>query len=839
MTYSYLIHGDNRQSLALLEDESVDAVVTDPPYGLGKEPDMVEVLKHWLAGDDYTATGGGFMGKTWDSFVPGPATWREVYRVLKPGGHVLAFGGTRTFDMSTLALRLAGFEIRDVLSWNYGSGFPKSMDISKAIDKAAGATREVVGPNRFGSKSYGSDFGIVNDDNWSPGERPNGRDLTAPATDAAKQWEGWGTALKPAWESVVWATKMGNAATVDRNLSKLEESLWSLALANGAEAPSMSNPVVTAEGAFDGVRWNAGMSPAQVASRVLMGTSWSEAEMMMGTSSTSWNIVRSWRIILAEISELMNTSTMATSVVETIDWTTLSRWTLEITPESIIRDEIHQGGQASPVCGVIDHFNVVFQKLNAIRTLSAPASVIDLDHTPCPGEGGVRPEFQPIVLARKPFKGTVAANVQAHGTGALNIDATRIGTEERFNAAAGNKPGGNSLMMSAVGMPEDAEGRTAVGRWPANVLLTHHEDCVEVGSKQIQSNGHFPSQRPSTTTITTEGHGGQVDLPESYTKGETVEVWECVEACPVRLLDAQTGIQKSGVAVKRNLPEGGADQQIDFKARSQRKDDEGYGDTGGASRFFANLRPDHDMVVAWKQSDAKDAESHSSPSPRSHDSDSVASSVQGELTTQSVQPVSVEMAPSTSATESASSVSVESVMPVIPSIDSRFSPELQLVSDFPSNSHASHVEASGQTDITTTTPSPSSSAGYAEDATSQSMSSNEGPGGLDSPDAVRFKYNGKVPKRERNAGLPEGMVNDHPTTKPIAVMEWLIKLVTPPGGWVVDPFNGSGATGIAAAKLGFNYIGFELSDHFIDISEHRIRHAGVEPERREGTGGIA
>lgn len=119
----------------MLADNSIDAVVTDPPYGLSKQPDMNEVLRHWLNGDDYVHTGGGFMGKTWDSFVPGPSVWKEVFRVLKPGGHLLAFFGTRTYDLGTLAIRLAGFEIRDQIDWVYGSGFPKSLDISKAIDK--------------------------------------------------------------------------------------------------------------------------------------------------------------------------------------------------------------------------------------------------------------------------------------------------------------------------------------------------------------------------------------------------------------------------------------------------------------------------------------------------------------------------------------------------------------------------------------------------------------------------------------------------------------------------------------------------------------------------------
>lgn len=136
--------GDNREVLKLLPDNSVDAVVTDPPYGLSdRTPDaklVREVMKAWIAGRDIEVGGAGFMGKAWDAFVPGPEVWRECYRVLKPGGHLVAFFGTRTYDLGALAIRLAGFEARDMLAWLYGTGFPKSFDVSKGIDKLDAVT---------------------------------------------------------------------------------------------------------------------------------------------------------------------------------------------------------------------------------------------------------------------------------------------------------------------------------------------------------------------------------------------------------------------------------------------------------------------------------------------------------------------------------------------------------------------------------------------------------------------------------------------------------------------------------------------------------------------------
>src|SRR5699024_3801116 len=140
-----IIHGDCLEELKKLEDNSVDAVVTDPPYGLSntKPQQVADVLKAWVTGDTVSvpAKRGGFMGKDWDSFVPPPAVWEECMRVLKPGGHMAVFAGARTQDLMGLSIRLAGFEIRDTLGWVYGSGFPKSMDISKAIDKGQGLSR--------------------------------------------------------------------------------------------------------------------------------------------------------------------------------------------------------------------------------------------------------------------------------------------------------------------------------------------------------------------------------------------------------------------------------------------------------------------------------------------------------------------------------------------------------------------------------------------------------------------------------------------------------------------------------------------------------------------------
>lgn len=210
--------GDNIEILKTFPDNSIDSVVTDPPYGLGKEPNAIEVLQSWITTGYHEVKGKGFMGKVWDAFVPQPIFWKEIYRVLKPGGYLLSFAGTRTYDWMVMAVRLAGFEIRDMIAWVYGSGFPKSHDISKAIDKMMGAEREVIGKAK-GAGSVGKNKSgnqtFVAKNKYEDGSY----DLTAPSTDLAKQWQGWGTALKPALEPIVMARKPLDG-TVAQNVLK-------------------------------------------------------------------------------------------------------------------------------------------------------------------------------------------------------------------------------------------------------------------------------------------------------------------------------------------------------------------------------------------------------------------------------------------------------------------------------------------------------------------------------------------------------------------------------------------------------------------------------------------
>ena len=180
-----LLNGDCLEQMKTLPDNSVDSIVTDPPYGIS------------------------FMAKKWDYDVPKVEVWKEAMRVLKPGGHALIACGTRTQHRMVVNIEDAGFEIRDVVSWIYGSGFPKSLNISKAIDKAAGAER-----GRTKCATFGGSFS--DDDGTTYGTRID----DTPATEAAKQWDGWGTALKPACEFFTLARKPLSEKTVAANVLK-------------------------------------------------------------------------------------------------------------------------------------------------------------------------------------------------------------------------------------------------------------------------------------------------------------------------------------------------------------------------------------------------------------------------------------------------------------------------------------------------------------------------------------------------------------------------------------------------------------------------------------------
>lgn len=206
MSEQKVINGDSLDILKTFSENQFDSIVSDPPYGLS------------------------FMGKKWDYDVPSVELWKEAFRVLKSGGYILVACGTRTQHRMAVNIEDAGFEIRDVITWHYGSGFPKSLDVSKAIDKQAGVERKVIGQREDILTKQSADIKsgkrkIVDSLNAGAPERNNGfttvsADITEPATEEAKKWQGWGTALKPSTEFWTLARKPLSEKTVADNVIK-------------------------------------------------------------------------------------------------------------------------------------------------------------------------------------------------------------------------------------------------------------------------------------------------------------------------------------------------------------------------------------------------------------------------------------------------------------------------------------------------------------------------------------------------------------------------------------------------------------------------------------------
>lgn len=210
-----LLKGDARERLADLADDSIDSVVTDPPYAL------VSIVKRFgkagsapPKGDVYARAAGGFMGKEWDTGETAFTVefWEEVLRVLRPGGHLISFSGTRSYHRMVCAIEDAGFEIRDQIGWAYGSGFPKSHDVARAIDRHLGAE----GHKTDGASGKGAETVSAYDEglNVNFADRPQ----YEPASAEARDWQGWGTALKPAWEPVCLARKPLSEKSIAANV---------------------------------------------------------------------------------------------------------------------------------------------------------------------------------------------------------------------------------------------------------------------------------------------------------------------------------------------------------------------------------------------------------------------------------------------------------------------------------------------------------------------------------------------------------------------------------------------------------------------------------------------
>jgi len=392
-----LMQGDCLEVMKDFESNSIDAIITDPPYGLSAARNSGKKSK------------GGFMGKKWDYDVPKVEVWAECLRVLKPGGHILCACGTRTQHRMAVNIEDAGFEIRDMIAWVYSTGFPKSLNISKKIDqmafhewltahpvehakykeqikqakgnheltervgrkfrKMAGVEREVVGVDPEAKRRNKGPM-LPADKGWNANSMGNGKlcPITSPATPAAKQWDGWGTSLKPSVEIWTLAQKSLTSGSecgiiLENIIANFKEILCQYQLfVEIAEKHFKSSP-----SEFSGVvsiaQWIAGENTSTRGDLfALMVTLQSGSE-----TNSSWNTVLSWLNTLAALCETMNTHTTSMVSSLTIDLKILESLEWENIFQSIIPANDNQtNGWNAPVLNAVSIFNVLELKLKNI-----------------------------------------------------------------------------------------------------------------------------------------------------------------------------------------------------------------------------------------------------------------------------------------------------------------------------------------------------------------------------------------------------------------------------------------------------------------------------------------
>lgn len=545
----------------MMADNSIDAIVTDPPYDLisGSRGGSGRSNNPDTPAGRHGSRAGGFMGLSWDAtgVAFDPATWREALRVLQPGGHVLAFGGTRTYHRMVSAMEEAGFEVRDCVVWLYAQGFPKSLNVSAAIDKQGGG--------RFGE---------------------------------IRAW------LRARVKTLGLTYREIDAALGNENSHKASHYL------------DNSQPQIP--------------------------------------SSEDWAVLQR----LLQIDEETDRPP---------DYSDFERQIVGHRPVQPGVAFSSEGPSELPV------------------TLPATAEAARWE-----GWGtSLKPSFEPIVLCRKPFKGTVASNVLEHGTGALNIGACRIGRAAddvpgwHQTGAKGSEgyQGSDTFKIHDMSAEEIQKRCGSKGRWPANAILSHSDRCQLVGTRKVKGclaeviqggkdgGGFDVGSSDGTRHTVFEGYGDADGMEE-------VDEYACVPGCPVRMLEDQAGNRKSGKAHVLRRRDSLREKTSGWGMRRDSNAGHLYGDQGGASRFY---------------------------------------------------------------------------------------------------------------------------------------------------------YCPKPSKREKTAGLEAGMLS-HPTTKPVELCRYLCRLITPPGGTVLDMFAGSGTTGVAALREGFQFLGIEAEEDYYQMMRARLAHTAKETE---------
>jgi DNA modification methylase len=522
-----LHEGDCLEAMAQIAENSIDACVCDPPYHLqsihkrfaAKGRD--ETSERYAAGP-YGRHAKGFMGKAWDGgdVAFQPETWAAVYRVLKPGAHLLAFGGTRNYHRLVCAIEDAGFEVRNCIVYAFGSGFPKNLDVSKAIDQRLGAEREVIGFDRSKWRDA-SNYKGEKYSEMSASHYESKATITTPATDLAAQWSGWGTSLKPGYEPILCARKpltLGPSLdTVSFDTQNLIGGVLCplLLSANNADRLFESNQNVSAQVCASALLIVAVLRGSQSAEWREQMATFNSPEMV----STCLSIVSSWNAIWGVISDQTNTFTTSTAIGLTTTLKTLNLCLSTLIPACIIRavssplGELCDAQAAAGISSAMrkslmltqEHIAHVIASLRLALSSASDAeqnfmaaaraanfvlkhALIELQTTNA--ETNLTPNIEQICLARKPLsEGTIAANVLRWGTGALNIDGCRIASNGDVKPRGSCKLDTNMNDGWARPWMEDRDEvrhrhdaaidkANMLGRWPANLIHDGSDEVV-------------------------------------------------------------------------------------------------------------------------------------------------------------------------------------------------------------------------------------------------------------------------------------------------------------------------------------------------------------------------
>lgn len=859
-------HGDSRDVLKTLADASVHSVVTDPPYALvsiGKRfgADNAAPAKAGKSGA-YARASAGFMGQRWDngSTAFDPEFWAEVLRVLKPGGHVLAFGGTRTYHRLAVAIEDAGFEIRDAIQWLYGSGFPKSHDVSKGIDKSrAGSAfgqirdhlRRVIAASKLSHGKikehlgYPADSGVVS--HWVGISQPGvpcwrdwllmkqilplgdsfddlictadreivgvkyagisdrgatprhtigaaqsvAVDVTAPATDAARQWEGWGTALKPACEIICVARKPLGAASINvRGIIEAQlrergiegDIRWSKSSVRRAENNGRSSASYSTK--------SAGPSATFAESVAQLGETAIEPPIQnpsapltksgeLPTGSTSDCPAANVRGALERKSSPPTAKPALAAASKSQDSspsTTSTAAARRTGKASTAKYTSNSGGKDS--LPAIECFAGIATGLTG-STERVPINKLK--------DGSFAwPEGVPEFIPSSPL--TVAGNVLQHGTGALNIDACRVGEEQTVTIRSGHS-GDHGIYGSDSRKFERAN---PPGRWPAN--------CVHDGSDEVvsgfpiapgQQRGVGPANGAKPSVNVYGDYGPREQFNPRGDEGSAARFFYQVQKdviCPLCSADIADSLSAT-----RNTP------------------------TGSSVRFGVAASPSLGDAAngSLASADAANAGDSSEPClPLTSDS------AQPNAATWPLERIARNVRSAAGLCGSCATAIAQSLAGARATGRLAPLPSTFCIDDsrrtILSHSLASYVASRESTDIILTMPSLSELFGSVFHAIGASISSAASePNGRSEP--RRLFYNSKADAADR-------LGSKHPTVKPVDLMRWLVRLVTPPGGRVLDPFAGSGTTGMACLAEGFDAVLIEREEQYYRDIRRRIAH---------------